>query len=189
MNLHRKLAVIPFQERAYIEGTIERIGDDWIFFDEINHEAFELNDLGDEFEVQLNGIWKKGTLIEDTILLINHDFHYLTNGDYIRYKKNLTYSFKKLIEELSEESYLHFVKTLNSLSYSLYDCVFCNNFLSFLELREQKEGMNVIIFDNEEQICVVQHYFYRDGTNAKTFKDRFEFAQNDGNRTVCTFLS
>lgn len=185
MNLHKKLAVIPFQERAFIEGTIDCIGDDWVFFDEINEEAFELSHLNSELEILLNGNWVKGTLIEDTVLYIENDLHYLKNGDQIRFKKSLSYSFKQLIEELTKESYLNFVKTLNSLSYSLYDCVFCNNFLSFLQTRQQKEGMNVILFDNEEQICVVQHYFHRD---EEIIQDRFEFAISDGKRVICTYL-
>lgn len=187
MNLHRKLSFIPFQERSFVEGSIELIGDDWIFFDEINEEAFELKDLGPELEVLINGEWVSGTLIENTVLYIENDFHYLTSGDHLRFKKKLTHPFKQLIEELSESSYLNFVKTLNSFSYSLYDCIYCNNFLSLLNGRQLKEGMNVIVFDNEEQICVVQHYFSRQ--NEKEIADRFEFAQSDGARMISTYLS
>ena len=187
MSLQRKLAVIPFQERAFVEGTLEQIGDEWIFFDEINEEAFELGELTAELEVFLNGTWAKGILIDNTLLYIENDFHYFKDGDRIRYKKTLTHSFKQLIEELSEESYMSFVNTLNSLSYSLYDCVFCNNFLDLLQMRQGKEGMNVMIFDNEEQICVVQHYFSRH-TNNK-IEDRFEFALSDGKRVIGSYLS
>lgn len=187
MSLHRKLAVIPFQERAFIEGTLEQIGDEWIFFDEINEEAFELGELTEELEVLLKGTWMKGVLIDKTLLYIDNDFHYFENGDRVRYKKNLTYSFKGLIEELSEESYLSFVNTLNSLSYSLYDCNFCNNFHDLLQMRQVKEGMNVMIFDNEEQICVVQHFFSRH--YHKKVQDRFEFALSDGKRIISSYIS
>ncbi|MEC1715723.1 DUF2777 family protein [Schinkia azotoformans] len=186
MNLHRKLAVIPFQERAFVEGTLEQIGDEWIFFDEINEEAFDLGELSVELEVFLKGMWMKGIIIDNSLLYIENDFHYFKDGDRIRYKKNLTHSFEKLIEELSEESYMSFVETLNSLSYSLYDCVFCNNFLDLLQMRQAKEGMNVIIFDNEEQICVVQHYFSRHSDNK--IEDRFEFALSDGKRIIGSFI-
>lgn len=186
MNIHKKLDVIPFQERAFIEGTIECIGDDWIFFDEINEEAFELTQFSSELEILLNGNWVKGTLMEHEVLYIENDLHYLKNGDQLRFKKNLSYSFKQLIEELTEDSYLNFVKTLNSLSYSLYDCIYCNNFLSFLQTRQLKEGMNVILFDNEEQICVVQHFFHRH--EDKIIQDRFEFSISDGKRVICTYL-
>ncbi|HHY72530.1 MAG TPA: DUF2777 family protein [Bacillus bacterium] len=192
MSLYRKLAAIPFQERAYVEGTIELIGNDWIFFDEVNEEASELQDLGLELEVLINGNWEKGTLIENMLLYLENDFHYLTNGDSIRFKKKLGHSFKQLIEELSEETYLNFVKALNSFGFSLYDCVYCNNFLSFLQTRELKDGMNVVLFDNGDQICVVQHYFYRGSDvtgGVNDFQDRFEFAQNDGKRMVCAYLS
>lgn len=185
MNIQNKLASIPLQERAYIEGTIEYIGEEWIFFDEINEEAFELEDLGTELEIlKEDNRWYKGILIEKTLLYVENDFHYLKNGDHIRYKKKLTYSFKELIDELSEPSYLNFVKTLNSFSYSLFDCVYCHNFLSFLYCQENKEGMNVIVFDNQDQICVVQHYFSR---KTEKCNDRFEFAQSNGKRLVCSF--
>ncbi|HHW39131.1 MAG TPA: DUF2777 family protein [Bacillales bacterium] len=187
MNLHRKLTVIPFQERAFVEGTLEQIGDEWIFIDESNEEAFELGELSVELEVFLRGTWAKGILIDNTLLYIENDLHYFKDGDRIRYIKKLTHSFKKLIEELSEESYMSFVKTLNSLSYSLYDCVFCNNFLDLLQMRQVKEGMNVIIFDNEEQICVVQHYFSRHCDNK--IEDRFEFALSDGKRIIASYLA
>lgn len=186
MSLHRKLAVIPFQERAFIEGTLEQIGDEWIFFDEINEEAFELGELSAELEVFLNGSWIKGILVDKTLLYIENDFHYFKDGDRIRYKKNLTHAFKELIAELSEDSYMAFVKTLNSLSYSLYDCVFCNNFLELLQMRQIKKGMNVIIFDNEEQVCVVQHYFTREADNK--IEDRFEFALSDGKRVISSYF-
>lgn len=186
MNFQKKLKIIPYQERSYIEGTIECIGEEWIFFDEINEEASELEELGSEFEVFINGHWERGTLIENTLLYIKNDFHYLKDGDQIRYQKKLVPSFKELIEELSDSCYMNFVKTLNSFSFSLYDCIYCHNFLPLLQKREKKEGMNVIIFDNEDQICVVQHYFYRKNQERT---DRFEFSQSDSKRLVSTFLS
>ncbi|WP_017754565.1 DUF2777 family protein [Calidifontibacillus oryziterrae] len=185
MNFQKRLEIIPLQERAFIEGTIEYIGNEWIFFDETNEEAFELEELGDEVEVYINDQWKKGTLIDNTIIYIKNDIHYLQNGDRIRYNKKLTYSFKTLIEELNDQSYLNFVKTLNELSYSLFDCIYCHNYLVFLQKRDKKEGMNVMIFDNEEQICVVQHYFFRKGHE---LTDRFEFSKSDGKRLICSFL-
>lgn len=188
MNLHKKLSVIPVQERAYIGGTIECIGDEWIFIDEVNEVASDLSELGQDLEVQIDGNWVKGTLIENTLFYIENGYFYLSNGDKVRAKKNLTYAFKQLIDELSVESYLQFVNTLNSLSYSLYDCMYCHNFLSFLEKSKEKEGMNVMVFDNEVQICVVQHFFYR-GENITAVQDRFEFALNDGKRVICSYLN
>lgn len=186
MNIQKRLEIIPLQERSFIEGTIENIGDEWIFFDETNEEAFELEDLGQEIEIYINDHWEKGTLLDNTIVYITNDIHYLKNGDRIRYNKKLAYSFKTLIEELNDQSYLNFVNTLNNLTYSLYDCIYCHNFLLFLKEKEIKEGMNVIVFDNENQICVVQHYFFRKGEEVN---DRFEFSQSNGKRVICSFLS
>ncbi len=183
LNLERKLSVIPDQERAFIEGTITNIGNELLFVDDINEEAYDLEDLSIELEIHLNGRWKKGTIIDDTILYIDNNIHYLKDGDYVRFRKSLPYALEQLIEELSDEAYLQFVKTLNSLSYSLYDCIYCHNFLSFLESRFIKEGMNVMIFDNEEQLCVVQHFFDRRSENKQ---DRFEYTQSDGKRLVTT---
>lgn len=188
MTIHKRLALIPKQDRAYIEGTLECIGEEWIFFDEMNEEAFDLEEIGSEFEIlKEDNRWYRGILIENTLLYIENDFHYIKNGDRIRYKKKLSYSFKELIKELSESSYLNFVKTLNDFSYSLFDCVYCHNFLSFLYERDNKEGMNVIVFDNQDQICVVQHYFNR-SKNTDDSRDRFEFAQSNGKRILCTSL-
>ncbi|WP_102347402.1 DUF2777 family protein [Bacillus sp. Marseille-P3661] len=184
-SLHKKLTSIPEQERAYIEGTVEYIGDQWIFFDEINEEASELESLENKFQVYRNDSWKNGTLIDGTMVSLDNDFSYLVNGDKIRYRKRLSFSFQELLEELDENAFLNLVRTLNSMSYSLYDCIFCNNFLPLLHKRKEQTGMNVIVFENGDQICIVQHYFIRKNGE---YTDRFEFSQSNGNRVVCSYI-
>ncbi|MFS8631187.1 MAG: DUF2777 domain-containing protein, partial [Bacillales bacterium] len=57
--------------------------------------------------------------------------------------------------------------------------------LNFLEGAKRKEGVNFLIFDNQEMICNVQHHF---GYYERE-RDRFEFTINNGKRTIIEKIS
>lgn len=180
MDLDERLEKISTQERAYTEGTVECIGDEWVFFDDLNEKAFQLNELETKFEIFSDGTWVHCTYIEHGIVQTPKASKYLQDGDIIRFYKELTITYQQLLEELPEGSFQGFIHTLNLLSFSLFDCIYCHNFLTFLTKRESKQGVNTMIFDNEEQVCTVQHHFSRN-----PYKDRFEFTLSDGTRSIC----
>ena len=45
--------------------------------------------------------------------------------------------------------------------------MYCHNYLSFLPKEESREGVNILLFDNEEMICTLQHHFVRHTTSNK----------------------
>ena len=60
MNRQQRIRLYDFQERAYTEGTVEQINEQWIFFDEETEEAEMLDDyLQQEIEVFRLNRWKK----------------------------------------------------------------------------------------------------------------------------------
>lgn len=182
MTLDRRIESLPKQKRCYIEGEIECINGEWIFFDEINERAFQINELGSNFEIKINNKWTKGVLSDTGILQLANMQYFLKNNDDIRIKKVLYEAFQELLLELEDPCFFGFIQTLNNLSYSLYDCIYCHHFLSF-QHTEERVGMNTIILDNDEMICTVQHHYSRGSIH----KDRFEITKADGSRYICGF--
>ena len=65
MNRQQRMRLLENQLRAYTDGTIEYINDQWIFFDAETEEANLLDEnLHQEIEVFRNSIWKKGILFK-----------------------------------------------------------------------------------------------------------------------------
>ena len=186
MNRQQRLKLIEFQTRAYTEGTIEYINDQWVFFDDETEEASLLDEfLHQEIEVFRYSHWKKGILFEDGKISLGDEILLLKDQDTIRIRKHLIYSLERLLEEIPDDSFYQFVIHLNSLKFSIYDCIYCYNHLTFLNDGKRKEGVNFIIFDNQEDICSVQHHF----CYYEKKSDRFEYTLNNGKRTIIEKLS
>ncbi|MFP7295752.1 DUF2777 domain-containing protein [Neobacillus niacini] len=181
MSRQQRIKLLDFQLRAYNEGAVEQISDQWIFFDEETEEAAMLDDfLQQEIEIFRLNRWKKGILIESGKIRSGNEVIMLRDHDSIRIRKHLIYSLERLLEGMNDDAFFQFVTTLNSLDFSIYDCIYCYNHLSFLSDENRRDGVNFIVFDNQEQICNVQHHFsYFEKVN-----DRFEFTLNTGKRLV-----
>lgn len=181
MNRQQRLYLYDIQKRAYTEGSVEHINDQWIFFDEETEEASMLEEyLHQEIEVFRMNRWKKGILQGPGKILIGNEVTMLKDQDLVRIRKHLIYSLERLLDGINDDAFFQFVTTLNSLSFSIYDCIYCYNHLSFLSDEHRKDGVNFMVFDNQEQICSVQHHFcYFEKIN-----DRFEFTLNTGKRLI-----
>lgn len=181
MSQHQRSRLMEFQSRAFTEGSVENINDQWVFFDNETEEASLLDEyLHQEIEIFHLNKWRKGILFEDGKICLANENLFLDNLDQIRIRKNLIYSLEMILEEMNDDAFFQFVTTLNSLHFSIFDCIYCYNQLSFLEGERGKNGVNFMIFDNQEHICNVQHHFcYFEKTN-----DRFEFTLNNGKRVV-----
>lgn len=181
MNRQQRMKLYDFQLRAYNEGTVEQINDQWIFFDEETEEASMMDDyLQQEIEIFRLNRWRKGILMESGKIRCGNELIMLRDHDQVRIRKHLIYSLERLLEGINDDAFIQFVTTLNSLDFSIYDCIYCYNHLSFLSDDNRKDGVNFIVFDNQEQICNVQHHFcYFEKVN-----DRFEFTLNTGKRLV-----
>lgn len=181
MNRQQRIHLYDTQLRAFNEGTVEQINHQWIFFDEETEEAAMLEEyLQQEVEIFRNNRWKKGILSEPGKLLIGHETTMLRDHDLVRIRKHLIYSLERLLDGINDDAFIQFITTLNSLNFSIYDCIYCYNHLSFLSDHYQKDGVNFMVFDNQEQICNVQHHFcYFENVN-----DRFEFTLNTGKRLI-----
>lgn len=186
MRRQQREKLIEFQNRAFFEGTIEYINEQWVFFESESEEASLLEEyLHQELEVYRHGRWRKGFLCEDGKMTAASENIHLKNNDTIRIRKNLIYSLERLLEEISDDAFYQFITHLNSLRFSIYDCIYCYNHLTFLNKEERKEGVNFFIFDNQEDICSIQHHFwYYEKRN-----DRFEFTINNGKRTIIEKLT
>lgn len=66
MNIEHRLQCINEQKRAYIQGTIEFVNDEWIFFDEEDEEASLLEEMTEgNIEIFRHGHWMCGQLQKD----------------------------------------------------------------------------------------------------------------------------
>lgn len=186
MNRQQRSKLIEYQSRAFTEGTIEFINNQWVFFDKETEEAALIDEfLHQEIEVFRMKRWRKGVLFEEGKVSLADEVLILKNQDMVRIRKLLVFSLEKLLDEMNDDAFFQFVTTLNSLKFSMYDCIYCYNQLNFLSTSERKNGVNFIVFDNQEQICNVQHHFsYFEKTN-----DRFEFTLNSGKRMIIEKIS
>jgi hypothetical protein len=181
MNRQQRRKLYDNQQRAFNEGTVEQINDQWIFFDEESEEATMLDDsLHQEIEIFRMNRWKKGILFESGKIRIGSEAIMLRDHDLVRTRKHLVYSLERLLDGINDDAFFQFVTTLNSLGFSIYDCIYCYNHLSFLTDTQRKDGVNFIVFDNQEQICNVQHHFFY----FEKINDRFEFTLNTGKRLI-----
>ncbi|MFD1735268.1 DUF2777 family protein [Bacillus salitolerans] len=179
MDLQQRLQLLPNQARSYIEGTIECIHDQWVFFDE-QDEATSLKELTNQtFEILIQGKWMTFQEINKGVAF-GHETYTLRQGDRLRVEKPLLYVYREWLTELSDEALNHFVSMINDVGYSIYDCIYCYNHLFLQVGKEKGQGVNFLIFDNEVQICAVQHHFDR----KHTAKDRFELTLNNGARRL-----
>ncbi|OQM46560.1 hypothetical protein B6A27_05210 [Anoxybacillus sp. UARK-01] len=182
MTLEQKLAQIPAQQRAYIQGEIEYVNGEWVFFDEEEEEAGLLAEWSDEeIEIFRFGRWLRGYYQHNGEIQLSGTRVLLQNGELVRFRKRLPYAYRSWLDALPEKTFFGFIEWLNKLNFSLYDCLYCYNGLLF----EKRTGVNFMIFDNTELIGNVQHYYERGETN----KDRFEMTFHTGNRFICTQIS
>ncbi|UII56958.1 DUF2777 domain-containing protein [Cytobacillus spongiae] len=186
MNKQQRIKLMEYQTRSFTEGTVEYMNDQWVFFDSESEEASLMDDyLHQEIEILYNNRWKKGKIFEGGKIDLGKDSIFLQNHDLIRIRKHLIYSLERLLEGLSDDSFFQFVTSLNSLQFSVYDCIYCYNHLEFLGHEKRKSGVNFLIFDNQEQLCNVQHHF----SYFESINDRFEFTINSGKRMIIEKVS
>ncbi len=182
----QRAKLIEYQTRAFTTGTVEYMNDHWIFFDDETEEASTLEEyIHQEIEVLLLNNWRKGILLEDGRVNTSGSTLSLKNQDTIRIRKHLVFALERLLDEISDDSFYHFVTTLNTMNFSIYDCIYCYNQLTFLKDEKRKSGVNMMIFDNQEGLCSVNHHFYYN----EKISDRFEFTLNTGKRMIIEKLS
>jgi hypothetical protein len=177
-NVKRQL--LQLQKRSYMIGIVQKYEPDFVLFDHEDEQILFQNVLEKDLDIYINGRWEKGKWVGGSFVQIGSVTYELQDGEKIRVKKNLAYSFQQVLEELSDESFTMFVKHLNHLSFSIYDLLYGHNQLLF-----QKKGASIYVFDNGEQICAVQHFFERSGL----ISDRFEFTLSTGERSIITSLT
>lgn len=181
MAKQQRNKLIQYQQRAFNEGTVEYINDQWVFFDDETEEATLLNVwIHEEMEVFHFNRWRKGLLKGDGVVQLDHEEYHLKDQDSIRIRKRLVFSLEQLLTQINDDAFCQFIIHLNSLNFSIYDCIYCYNHLTFLSERIQKSGVNFMVFDNGENICSVQHHF----VYYEKKSDRFEFTLSTGKRMV-----
>ncbi|MDR7244114.1 MULTISPECIES: DUF2777 domain-containing protein [Priestia] len=185
MNHYSKQQAMNNQPRSFVIGTVECVDSQWIFFEDESDEASMLHEVMDDtLELLIDTRWEKAIMVDDRQIKLHDGTYLLRNGDKLRLTKKLPYAYEQLLQSLPKETFLSFTQHLNSLKFSLYDCIYCHNTLCFLPTDGDTKGANFIIYDNEEKICAVQHLFER-GTH---HLDRFEYTVNDGERSMNIFL-
>ncbi|MCM3216036.1 DUF2777 domain-containing protein [Niallia taxi] len=186
MNNQQRLKLIEYQTRAFTQGTVEYISDQWIFFDDETEEATMLDEyIHQEVELFCFNKWRKGILLDEGRINSSGSVYGMCNEDKIRIRKHLVFSLERLLDEISDDSFYQFITTLNSMNFSIYDCIYCYNQLTFLRDDKRKNGVNMMIFDNQEGLCSVNHHFYYN----EKITDRFEFTLNTGKRMIIEKLS
>lgn len=186
MNQQQRTELIKHQSRAFTNGSVEYINDQWVFFNDENDEAYPLEDFSNkEIEIFRGTRWRRGLLAANGTVVLKKETIFLHHEEKVRIKKQLFYSFERLLEELNDDSFFQFIMTLNSLSFSIYDCIYGYNQLTFLNDKKNCSGVNFFTFDNNQCVCSVQHHF----VYSTKEHDRFEFTQNTGKRIVIEKLN
>ncbi|RLQ97236.1 DUF2777 domain-containing protein [Falsibacillus albus] len=181
MNHQDRNQFLEKQTRAFTAGTAEMIDNQWVFFDEETDEASMLEYYIDhEIEVFRFNQWEKGKLRDNGKIKLPYGTVSLDHAAAIRIRKNLVFSLEMLLDDLNDDAFVQFITSLNSAHFSIYDCIYCHNHLSFLSKEGRREGVNFLMFDNSENICSVQHHF----RYSQKDQDRFELTLNTGKRFI-----
>lgn len=180
MKNQLRAKILETQKRSYTAGTFEKINDQWVFFDEETDEAYPLEEyMNNDISLYRNNRWRKGTLIEEGKFLSGKELIFIRDEEQVRIKKNLLYSLERLLDNLHDDTFYQFITTLNAMDFSVYDCIYGYNQLSFSN-STQENGTNFFIFDNGEHICSIHHHFCQ----REKDRNRFEFTLNTGKRII-----
>ncbi|MED4533693.1 DUF2777 family protein [Metabacillus fastidiosus] len=183
MQQKQRIDYLIKQERSYITGSVENDGGQLVFYDNINDELHYLDDLkGEQLEIFKNQSWLKGCCFNFGQLETKKGPLQINVGDLIRMRRRLPVALEEMLKELDEKTFIKLIKQLNLLSFSPFDCVYSYNQLMFLTNSVQKKGVSFFHFDNEEEICALQHHFER-GVHPQ---DRLEITTSLGKRILIT---
>ncbi|KAA0547653.1 DUF2777 family protein [Bacillus sp. BGMRC 2118] len=183
MNISERLKQLPPQDRSHIIGTVEYIQEQWILFDEQDDPISFKEFSGQPFEIWIHSKWVLFNNLDEGMAFGTMNYA-IKDGDKVRIPNPLQFVYQEWLSELSDDTLMQFVNTLNQAGFSIFDCIYCHNYLFFQVANKRVSGTNFLLFDNDEQVCNVQHFFKRNG---KHF-DRFEFTLNSGTRKLLTTL-
>lgn len=108
MSQQQREVLYDRQPRAFTEGTVENINQQWIFFDSETDEASSLEEyVHQEVEVQRGRNWYRGTLEENGVVNLRRETFSLSDGEQIKIRKQMIYSFDSLLEELDDDSFFN----------------------------------------------------------------------------------
>lgn len=130
--------------------------------------------------VKLDGDWVKAELFDQFAVTEKHGNIALTGGEALRYLKTVKQAFLDFLNDLDDGQFYAFLDQLNSLGFSVFDCVYAYNGLSFLTGAECAKGVSFYQFSTDVKQCALQHHYERNGER----KDRFEWTASDGTRIV-----
>jgi hypothetical protein len=180
VNSTIKLNLIQNQKRAFVTGTVEYVNNEWLFYDLDSDDVHPVKASEEKLEVFCNQSWCTGLYKGHGKITTDFDDYELQHGDLIRLRRQLPFAFEQMVNELSDGTCLQFVKMLNELGFSIFDCIYNYNQLLFYEKKARRKGVSFYHFDNEDCICALQHHFER---GIKSF-NRFEFTTSLGKRAI-----
>ncbi|MBM7659803.1 hypothetical protein JOC85_000570 [Bacillus mesophilus] len=183
MKLQQRLEQLPNQERAFMIGSVETIHEQWVFFDEQDEPSALIDIINDSYQIKINNQWETFESFEDGMAL-GKQVYAVRNGDIFKIQKPLNYVYQEWLNELTDEAFSKLITLLNTLQFSLFDCIYCHNFLFYKVQTKPINGVNFIVFDNGEELCSVHHHFKRGATRS----DRFEVTINNGKRHILSSL-
>ncbi|MCD7034909.1 DUF2777 domain-containing protein [Metabacillus sp. GX 13764] len=184
MSEQNRTELLQVQDRSYMIGMIQQLEEEWFFIEEDEDQMVLLETLNTkELEIFLEEKWQKAKLAANGKIKGPFGTHVIHEDDCFRMKKPLPYALDQMLQSLSDKTFEEFAKQLNSLGFSIFDCVYSYNQLLFLSRKKRKKGVSFFQFDNEEGICAVQHHFERGTAEG----DRFEFTTSFGKRAVLSY--
>lgn len=182
---YKRTDLLLKQKRSYLTGMVEMSNNQYVLYDDMNDEVHLLEEIQDYYlEIQSSNGWRAGKWLGYGKVKTELETVALHCGDTVRIRKRLPVALDEMLKELQDETFVHFIKQLNSLSFSPYDCIYSYNQLLFMENRVNKKGVSFFQFDNEEGICAVQHHFER---GIHSF-DRIEFTTSSGDRSILSAI-
>lgn len=185
MSPYKRTDLLLNQKRSYLIGLIEVTNDQYVIYDDMNDELHLLEEIQDYYlEILSPHGWKPGKWLGLGKVKTELGMFSLNCGDTVRIRKMLPIALDEMLKELRDETFVRFIKQLNTLSFSPFDCVYSYNQLLFFETKVYKKGVSFYHFDNEDCICAIQHHFER-GVHSS---DRIEFTTSLGERSLISSM-
>ncbi|TXC89645.1 DUF2777 family protein [Metabacillus litoralis] len=185
MSPYKRTDLLLNQERSYLTGLIEVTNNQYVIYDDMSDELHLLEEIKEPHLEILSPIgWKSCKWLGLGKVKTEAGVFSISCGDTVRIQKSLPFALDEMLKELQDETFIKLLKHLNSKGFSPFDCIYSYNQLLFLDNQVHKKGVSFYQFDNEEEICAIQHHFKR-GVHSS---DRFEITTSLGKRSIISGL-
>ncbi|MGL4523496.1 MAG: DUF2777 family protein [Bacilli bacterium] len=177
--------LIHKQRGSVCEGTVDKIGGEWVFFENTTDEASMLQSiLSYSPHIQKHDYWLPLEQFQAPFFTYKNLDYSLEPGDAVRFYRPLSHTLVALLAHLSDVVFIGLLTFLNENDYSIFDCIYCHYFGGYFHHSRISDGVNFLIFDNTTILASLHHTFTY---TEKSESHHFQLLSANGNSSQITY--